>query len=483
MHPAVHDVLLDALTASRIRFVHWKSNHHLPEALSGETDLDVLVAQEQIALFRQTVIKVGAIRILSQGWASYPGVEDWLIHDNNTGRFLHLHVHTQLVTGLKRVKHLILPWADFMLSHKRSDPRNGWPVPQAEVELLVLLIRIWAKMPPVRRLWRPRIPRHIFEELRWLEQQVDARLFKEYASALGLFPPAMPPYADESAVLASARALYFQVRQHRRIAWPVALLRAAGQGAKIAATRFWLRHVAPVRYRKLVAGGGAIVAIIGSDGSGKSTQSQRLLNWLHYKLDAHLLYMGSGDGQTGLANSLRKALSRMWKKRKIHNTELKKTMPAGGAAPFSLKLWRLFDLLLLRRKLRLVRRARLMANAGSIMLLDRYPQSRFPGISDGPRQQHGYGFRWAARMEQRLLAEAEQLGPDMVIKLRVSPDVASTRKPDHDANVIRRKCQIIDELSFPRSETLVLDADAPLESVTLAAQAGLWRFISRHTQS
>jgi thymidylate kinase len=343
--------------------------------------------------------------------------------------------------------------------------------------LLVLLIRIWAKMPPLKRLTGPRIPPHILAEERWLEGQADAGLFLAQARALGLTPPSPPPYGGEADIIRMARVLYGQVGQHRRMAWPTALLAGLGQAAKLTVTRLWLKRVGPVRYRKLIAGPGAMVAFTGSDGSGKSTQTQLLLKWLHYKLDAHLLYMGSGDGSTGLANGFRKSLSRLWKKTK--GSKPKTPSTSGRPASLAEKIWRLFDLLLLRRKVRLLRKARRMADRGSVMLIDRYPQSQFPGISDGARQQDGRGFAWAAAMERRLLAEAAGLGPDLVLKLHISPEAAHARKPDHDLATIRRKCDVVDSLAFPDARVVVLDAGEPLDQVTLAAKAAVWTHIQK----
>jgi hypothetical protein len=108
--------------------------------------------------------------MLSQPWARYPDVEDWLVFDDQTGRFLHLHQHYALVTGLKRVKHLALPWGRTLMANLRDDPASGWPIPTAEMELLILLVRIWAKMPPQRRWFGPKIPSHILRELDWLRR-------------------------------------------------------------------------------------------------------------------------------------------------------------------------------------------------------------------------------------------------------------------------------------------------------------------------
>lgn len=466
--------LRDALEARAVRFVHWKSNHHLDQALAGDTDLDLLVARRDAEVFRSTVLGLGAVRALSQPWACYPDVEDWLLLDADSGKFLHLHVHFEMVTGLKRVKHLRLPWAEAVLQTLWHDPVSGWPVPAAEMELLVLLVRIWAKMPPLRRWFGPRIPPHILAELRWLERVASPGALAVRAGELGLKASFPLDLASEAAIIRQARAFHAQVKHQARMPWPMALLMALWRNLRLVLTRLWLHHVGPVRYRKTLAGKGLMVALIGSDGSGKSTLGRALERWLRYKLDVHLVYMGSGDGRAGLVNGLRRALSAAFGK---SIRARKRAGPAAAQKPasFAERLYRLFDLLLLRRKLRLLRRARVLADRGSIILLDRYPQQQFMAISDGPRQQDGRGFGWAARQEMGLFEEAARLGPDLVLKLKLAPEVAQQRKPDHDLDTIRQKCAITDALVFAGAAMVDIDAGAAPEAVLRAAQAAVWR--------
>lgn len=470
--------LPDVLRRHGIRFVHWKSNHHLDAALAGETDLDLLIAAEAAGAWLEAMREAGGLRIESQPWARYPQVEDWLLMDAETGTFVHIHLHFILATGLKRVKHLYLPWTDFVLSHSRLAPGTDWPVPAADVELLVLLIRIWAKMPPWRRWFAPRVPAHILDELNWLQEQAGPDALPAAARELGLDLPFSLPLTEERVVITAAKSLYRQVRRHYRMAWPQALLTAAGLNIRLLSARAWRTWIGPARTGKTIAGGGALVALIGSDGSGKTTLSTALRKWLRYKLDTHLLYMGSGDGAAGPVNRLRKGLSALWKKSNPQGGKAAK-IRRDGEQGFAFKCYRLFDLLLLRRKLKYLRLGRRLAEQGSVILLDRYPQDQFDGISDGPRQQSGQGFAWAARMERRLFDEAARLGPDLVLKLHITPELALLRKPDHDAAAVRRKCEIVDALTFRRAETVTIDAALPADQVALAAKRAIWPLLQR----
>lgn len=469
--------LADELRRSGVRFLHWKSNNHLDEALAGLTDLDILVDGEGSGTFREVVTKLGGMEVISPAWGRYPEVEDWLLMDSASGRMVHLHAHFILVTGLKRVKHLYLPWAGRMLESRRES-KGGWMVPAPEFELLVLLIRIWAKMPTWRRLVSPTVPRSIMEELSWLQGQVKAEDLHELARELGVEFNAGLPLRDEREAISQARALYAQTRRHYRMSWPRALWSWAELGLRKWLAKTRLKIAGPVRYRKTIRNGGLMVAVVGVDGSGKSTVTNELTSWLRYKIDAHCLYMGSGDGRAGLVNGLRKRISRAIRKMRRKKKSGKGAAAAGskpaGPAPFGKKLYRLLDLLLVRRKLKYLRRARRMADEGSVMILDRYPQPQFTGINDGPRQKDGRGFDWAWKMEERLLREAEALGPDLVLRLDIDPEVALARKRDHDKDAVRRKAEILPQLTFGTAKIVPIDASMPLDEVLLAAKSTIW---------
>lgn len=466
--------LREALSARNVRFAHWKSNGHLAEALAGETDLDLLVHRGDEAAFRNALQDLRALPMTSPPWARYPEIEDWLILDAAAGALLHLHVHFEMLTGLKRVKHLRLPWKVELLASVRPDPASGWPIPSAEMELLNLLVRIWAKMPLARRLLKWKIPGHIQNELHWLQAQTDPARLAALARQLGFAGDFQDAFDSGAAAIRLGRRFNTDLFRHFRMSWPEALARAALLNTRLALTRLWLKTVGPVQVRKALPMGGAMISLVGSDGSGKSTLGRDLEKWLRYKLDAHLLYMGSGDGAAGWVNAGKRRLSALWKRRGPKTASAAKSLrPASGIE----RLYRLLDLLLLRRKLRLVRLGRKLAGRGSVILTDRYPQMQVNGISDGPRQQEGRGFAWAARSEMKLHRAAATLGPDLVIKLKIDPQTAQLRKPDHGIDIITRKCAIVDALTFSQSEVVVIDAARPYDGVLLAAKSAIWNHL------
>jgi hypothetical protein len=133
-----------------------------------------------------------------------------------------------------------------------------------------------------------------------------------------------------------------------------------------------------------------------------------------------------------------------------------------------------------RQRARDARRAR---GLGMIVVSDRLPQTQFPGWNDGPRLapwlEHGSAaLRATARREQAAFQLAEMTPPDLVLKLQVSPEVASRRKPETPAEQLRTGIDMVRRLRFPPTTRVVeLDAEQPLATVLLAAKRALWEVI------
>jgi thymidylate kinase len=131
-----------------------------------------------------------------------------------------------------------------------------------------------------------------------------------------------------------------------------------------------------------------------------------------------------------------------------------------------------------RAKLRQAIRAR---NRGMIVVCDRFPQAQVMGFNDGPLLNHWAGRPGAlrkalARWEAQPYTHACFDPPDLVIKLKVTPEVAVERKPEMTLPEVRRRSEAVQSLRFPpQTVVLSVDTDAPLDEVLARAKQAVWR--------
>jgi thymidylate kinase len=177
--------------------------------------------------------------------------------------------------------------------------------------------------------------------------------------------------------------------------------------------------------------GGLLIALVGADGSGKSSLAKRVVTWLRWKLDARVIYFGSGDGPSSfLRLPFRQVLRLVIAAR---SDTRRPVAPLRDRVPTPVRaLWALVLALEKRRRLMQVWRAR---NRGLVVVCDRYPQNQIMGFADGPlldRWQYARSpwLRMLARWEATPYAWAQAHAPDLVLKLRVTPGVAVRRKPE-----------------------------------------------------
>jgi thymidylate kinase len=133
-----------------------------------------------------------------------------------------------------------------------------------------------------------------------------------------------------------------------------------------------------------------------------------------------------------------------------------------------------------RGKLRILTRAR---NRGFVVLCDRYPQNQFQDFNDGPMlgSWRDHPWRWLralAEWEGAPYRWAEQVVPDLVLKLHVRPEVAQRRKPDMGLQELEKRAEAIRNLRFLAvTQTVDIDAEEPFEQVALRVRRCIWRRI------
>lgn len=224
---------------------------------------------------------------------------------------------------------------------------------------------------------------------------------------------------------------------------------------------------------------GPLIAIVGSDGSGKSTVGQALLEWMLEQRPAALCHLGKQSGNFG------RAAGRMpFVGNGMNRTIQKKVKEAGSSKGPSLVAALTIYAFSLRR-LRRFRRMLKLRRQGVVVLADRFPQLDVPDGLDGPgfakvRHDRGVARRLAAR-EQKSFEWMASHAPDLVIRLNVDLETAVARKPDHDPAALAKKIAKISHLRFGGRVAIVdIDSGQSLVAVVAQAKAAVAQTLARY---
>ncbi len=151
---AIADELFTALDSAGIIYSHWKSNEHLPAAVRGETDLDLLVRADDHPGFVSLMNHLGFVLMVPAEERRIPGVEGYLGFDPETGSLVHLDVNYRLVVGERLLKNHHLPIESWVLADTAL--QDGVRVPQPAREMTLLYARAMLKTTS-RQLVRARV--------------------------------------------------------------------------------------------------------------------------------------------------------------------------------------------------------------------------------------------------------------------------------------------------------------------------------------
>ena len=471
-----------------IRYVHWKSNSRLDWGLAGQTDLDLLIDPEQAGPFQQILRKLGIKQIISPPNSQYPGLEHYLGFDEATGRLFHLHIHYDLVLGEQYVKNYRLPIEKQFLDSTRIVQDVKIPVP--ELELIVLCIRALLKyrdrdaIKDILNIRFPGIPDHILNEILWLLEQTSIEKVSQVMASLDIF-------SDEQVIIDFLKI----VTQTPRNGWDLIQLRSRLR-RELRTSQRKNRLSASFQYFQSllkksqifrddqglrVPGQGKLIAVIGIDGSGKSTLSTEVSKWLKWKLSAPLHYLGSK--QPSVWSDWAYIFFRIFR-RSI--TILTQRMDEKSFLLKILKRFRQFFLGLHYLSVgfdryRRYKLAKKQKQSGSVVIFDRFP---FFSPLDGPEihlidEGNLYYFtKKLSAVEQRLYRRFDFL--DLIIILNVNPEVSVERKPDHSFETIQAKYSALSRLKTELAkdgnnwEWVPVDANNPIEQVLLDIKTAIW---------
>ena len=456
-----------------VRYCHWKSNEHLSEALSGKTDLDILVSFDDKEPFEEALAEFPFKMILSPPEKQFPGMSDYLGFDEKTGEFVHLHVHHFLVLGQKYIKNHHLPLESLFFDNLIL--KDGIYIPCPELELLLLIIRANVKVDIVSLLKHAikdfsaarytAYPTDIENELSALIARADMEKFDSLLIQSEL--PLENHFLKEFIrVFSCAEFKFYHIIQaqmkilaalkpYRRNKSILVYLEYAGffvSQLKI------MRFFKPYQRKKLV-GAGSAFAIVGADGSGKSTLIEDLNKWLSWKLEVKQYYFGIPKNRITKLNRYAQRL-------------LRKLGFLSAIDYLDARFW----LYVARYRSTCAIKMKNDISNGRAVITDRFPLKAFDAMDepmDGPRIRSNKkyaGSDWV-QQEEHFYNSIEL--PDRIFVLQVDIDELRKRKTDLDLAAHKLKAQAVNALEA--SDIVVLiNANKPYDQVKLEIQQLIW---------
>jgi thymidylate kinase len=206
------------------------------------------------------------------------------------------------------------------------------------------------------------------------------------------------------------------------------------------------------------------------DGSGKSSITKDIINWLDWKIECDYIYIGEGDNY----------------KKPLWYKILQEALPEDNLnGIFKVVYYLLFSF----RIKRLLFKCKNYRFRGGIAILDRYPQIQISGLNDGPKitnfikniaNKSLYKLSlYFSSIEINNLKEANKLIPDIIFKLEVSPETSCKRKKENTIELMTKKHDSFKLITYNAKETISINTELSYEDSLLQIKRIIWKDINK----
>ena len=419
--------LIDGLKSKSINYCHWKSNLLLNEALNGYDDLDLLVKKEDIHRFEILLHKLGFKRA-SNANLEIQSVHHFYGYDEGTGEILHLHVYYEIKTGPSWTKSLRFNFENYLLDNTIYHESNVL-VPEKHIEIVIFIIRVMMKYTKVNEYLLVR--KESKRTIREIEYLLDGLNEKGIEEFLNLYFPKISledfyKYIETIRGGGYIKKMLHAIQLKRKVKnyiYQGVLLNTRNNASQFV---YRVLNKLLCKQKKNLVAGGALIAIVGLDATGKSTVSKDVKRWLGKNFTISHVHFGKPPS-TLLTFPLNFVI-KILRKRISLQSELRSSTKSMNKQKSYMYMLR--QLVLAYDRGSLVRKIWKKTAKGGIVLCDRY-KSQDHGVMDSKRliPDHYTSFKnKMASLENQIYDS--MTAPDIMFYLTVSVELAVQRNED-----------------------------------------------------
>jgi thymidylate kinase len=457
-------------------YCHWKSNEGLASHPSQGIDLDLLVSRRDAQRFTELLHRLDFKEARPAPRREVPGVRDYYGLDAESGEVVHVHAHFQLVVGDDMTKNYRVPIEEpYLASSLRGSLLR---LPSTEFEFVLFVIRMVLK----HATWDAtltlmgKLSQTERRELAYLARRVDRR---QVQAILGEHLPFVDRQLFDRSVelLEQGGSVWVRVKVAQRLQRCLAAHARRGYVVDTS-LKLWRRTSDRVRRHALnhfsgkrLCAGGALIAIVGGDGAGKSSTVTALHGWLSKNFMTREVHLGKPP--PSLARTIAKGALAVG--RGFGAPSRAKAMVTEQPEGILTYAWLIRDVALARDRYRAYVRARRLSSNGDIVICDRYPLPQIK-LMDGPTTASASNpngvRRYLVDLERWYYEQIRS--PDILVVLKVDPEIAVQRKADEDAGAVRIRCAEVAGLDWENTGALLVDADRPEKEVISEIKSLVW---------
>jgi thymidylate kinase len=478
--------LCKALKDEKINYCHWKSNVAIDRSASGENDLDLLVSRADAQRFIGILMQLDFKEAFLTKGGQLPGTRDYYGYDQKADRIIHAHVHFQLVLGHDLSKNYHIPIENPFLE---SATQGGlFRIPAPEFELAIFVVRMVLKHSTLDAI----IMGHgtlSASERRELEVLQSLTTLTKVAAVFDQHLPCV----DNNLFEACLRSLQPGCSFWKRIVAGQQLqqkLRSCARRPLIGDTvlKFSQRIILPIQSRlhacepkKHLIKGGLLIAVVGGDGSGKTTVVNSLYARIFEEFEIAKFHMGKPSW----------SWTTFWIRGIIKIGRMLGFYPfvkEGSESSFDTNIpifpgypWLIREVCTARDRFLTYTAARRLATNGCLVICDRYPLAEVKKM-DGPQVEritHGMHsnklIKALAGLENQYYEQI--MLPDLLIVLRVAPDIAVQRKTDEPAESVRSRAGEVWNVDWGNTPAHIVDASRTKTEIHSDLMALIWSYL------